>query len=329
MKKIGIIGAGYIGKSHAEGWFSIKDVKICGICDKNHEKASIIAEKYDTLVYTDLEELLQSGIDVLDVCVPTKYHYATVMNAFQKNISVLCEKPMALTLEEAEVMVKTAGERNLTFMIAHCVRFDPNYAYIKKVIENQLYGKLKSVRIYRDSAIPLYSESQWLLDTNLSGGVSMDLHVHDVDLIYWFLGLPNWVFTRNNSSSINTSYGYDNIVATTEATWRTQNSFPFNAGYDIQFEQATLTYSGGTLNLYTDKEEKILDNIAELLSISEISGSSIYYNEIAYFYNCLVNHIKPDYCLPNDSLNAHNILMSEIESGQSGNKIEIISKECV
>lgn len=322
MKKIGLLGAGYIAQNHVEAWHRLENVRIATVCDKNEVKAKIIAEKSNAQVVTNLEDLLNSGIDALDVCLPTKFHFEAVMAAMSSKIPVLCEKPMALTYDSAEVMVHTAESNNIPFMIGFCLRFDPNYAYFKKVMKKQAYGKLKSLRLFRNSAIPFYSESQWLLDANLSGGVALDLHIHDVDLIYWLLGTPEWVFTRANPASIGTSYGYQDIVVSTEATWRAHRSYPYSAGFDAQFEQASLVLKDGELKLYTESEEKIIRNVMQELSAPEITGSDLYQNEISYFNYCLNNHLKPEYCLPGDSLNAHRILMLELESAKSGKKIK-------
>lgn len=321
MLKVGLIGAGYIAKCHIEAWSQLENVNISAVCDKDKKRAEEIAQKYNSKILTDLNNLLNSGIDVLDVCLPTKFHFETVMAAIDKKIPVLCEKPISLSFEEAEIMIKKAKSENVLLMIAHCIRFEPHYAYLKKSIEEKTYGNLHSLRIFRNSSTPVYSESQWLLNTELSGGVAMDLHIHDVDLIYWMLGAPKWVFTQANAFSIATSYGYDEFLISSEASWRKQKLFTFQAGFDAHFEKATLEFNYGKLKIIKDLEIQEINNFTELNSYPQISTPNLYNNEILYFYNCIMNGEKPNYCSPIDSLAAHQLTLLEIESSKQEKKL--------
>lgn len=321
MLKVGLIGTGYIGNVHAECWSKINNVELFAVCDSNMKKANCFSNIFGAQAFDNDKEFLDSGIDILDVCIPTSLHLPVVERALKRKIAVLCEKPIASNYNDAQRMIKLNKESNTKLMIAHCVRFDPYYAYLKSIIQDNRFGELISLRIYRNSAIPQYSEGQWLLNKNISGGVAMDLHIHDVDVIYWLLQKPEWLLSNANDNIITTIYGYVNKNVVSEASWRMQDPYPFNAGYDAHFENATVVYSDWKLHIYKGSEHIEIKNILSELHFKEIQTDNSYMNEIQYFLDCVMTDTEPVYCLPEDSLNAHRILLSEMESAS---KQEII-----
>lgn len=316
MLKIGLIGTGYIGKVHAECWSKMENAVLHAVCDSNREKASQFGAEYGAAAFENVTEFIDSGIDVIDICVPTPFHMELAEQAAKRKISVLCEKPIASNLGDAEKMIKLFEKNTAMLMIAHCVRFDPCYAYLKKIVEERTYGELTSLRIYRNSAVPKYSEGQWLLNKEVSGGVAMDLHIHDVDIIYWLLKKPDWVFSSANDGRIASTYGYSGKSVSSEASWRTQTSYPFNAGYDAQFEKGSVLYTDWKLQLFLDDGCRIVDNVVDVLESDIIKTNDAYLNEIKYFVKCLESNAAPTYCLPQDSLFAHQVLLAELESAR-------------
>jgi len=128
----------------------------------------------------------------VDVCVPTFMHAEIAVAALKAGKHVMCEKPMALTVEQCDQVLKAAAGAKGRFMIAQCVRFWPECAFIKQCIEDQRFGKLKAIN-YGGSQRPRLLGEQLAARSYAVGGAILDLHVHDTDYVLYLLGKPQAV----------------------------------------------------------------------------------------------------------------------------------------
>ena len=322
MFKIGIVGAGYIGKLHANVYSQMKDVSVVAVCDSNIESAEKLALSFSAKACCGLYEMMNYEIDILDVCLPTHFHRQAVEMAIMNGISVLCEKPMALSLEDATAMEQLAARRGIPLMVGQCLRFDRNYGILKYCIDSGLYGSLRMLKLFRNTPIPSWSNNAWLLNKELSGGIITDLHIHDTDFISWALGEPTWVFTNGNDYQVISTYGFSKTIAWAEASWRQIGGFTFEAGYDAEFEDAVLRFDG--LNIM------IIDRIGKVdspnpytfeLDYEIYRSDNSYENEIAYFLQCLTRGIPFRLCTASSSVMSLQIVLSERTSMETNEKV--------
>ncbi|MCL5998257.1 MAG: Gfo/Idh/MocA family oxidoreductase, partial [Chloroflexi bacterium] len=204
MINVGIVGMGGMGWFHASKYFLLPNVKIAAIADlspdrleaKNAVQINIDGDQrpvdFSTVArYGDAGDLIaQADVDVVDVCLPTDVHARYAIQALQQGRHVLCEKPMALTLEDAGAMVDAARTANRRLMIAQCIRFWPEYRFLRDCVQDGRYGKLLSLSLTRVGGQPGWSSRNWFLDPVRSGGPIHDLHIHDVDFVNYLLGKP-------------------------------------------------------------------------------------------------------------------------------------------
>lgn len=319
--KVAVIGTGFMGKKHLD---VLKNaVNSIVICSTDEKTGKELAKEHNAIFYTDYREMFEKEkLDFVSVCLPTNLHYEITMYAFEHGVNVLCEKPFASTYAQAEEMVKTAQEKNLLLMVGHCCRFSKLYEYLKHCIDDNRFGKLKYLNLFRHSERPLWSVGGWLADMKISGGVVMDLHIHDTDLIYNFLGAPQNVYTTGDDYAISTTYTYpDNISATTSGSWRNVKDFPFTAGYDAVFDNASVIMVNDKVTLYTDGKS---ENPIQTEEFSEFFASDeMMENEIKYFCHCVANKYYPEICPPTDSLKALLIGLSESKSLNENSTIKI------
>ena len=107
MLKIGLIGAGVMGKTHSMAYKQIADECISAVCDIDKEKAENIAKQWEAEVFTSIEQMLQEGeFDAVDICLPTHFHRSVVELAAQYRKPIFCEKPIAHTMKDAKEMVE-------------------------------------------------------------------------------------------------------------------------------------------------------------------------------------------------------------------------------
>jgi len=168
MLKVGVVGAGHLGKFHLNNWLEIQDVKVVGFVDPDDETAKEVAKKYNIPRFTDADEFL-AKCDAIDVVTPTQFHFEWCEKAIKSGKHVFVEKPFAHTMNEARELVKLARESNIKLQEGHGERFNPAFLSLKNT-------ELK----------PMFIEVHRLAQFNPRGtevSVILDLMIHDIDII--------------------------------------------------------------------------------------------------------------------------------------------------
>lgn len=166
--KCAVIGAGYLGKFHAEKYASLKACELMAVVDINIDAAQQVAEKYGALPMTDYRDLL-GNVDAVSVVVPTSFHHAVSRDFLQAGTHVLVEKPITVTVEEADELIALAKQHNVVLQVGHLERFNPAVRGLENLHEK-----------------PLFIESHRLSPFNPRANdvsVVLDLMIHDIDII--------------------------------------------------------------------------------------------------------------------------------------------------
>src|SRR5512145_2441470 len=204
MIKIGIVGMGGMGWNHVSQYLKLPGVQVMAMADaaperlEAREKVKINLNGEETPVdfshvarYPGAEELIaEADVDVVDICLPTDLHASCAIQALEAGKHVLCEKPMALTASDADQMIAAAYTAGRQLMIAHCLRFWPEYQFLRQCIADRRYGRLLSLNMWRMGGHPSWAARGWFADPARSGGMALDLHIHDVDFANAVLGRP-------------------------------------------------------------------------------------------------------------------------------------------
>src|SRR5690606_24531074 len=144
--KVAIVGCGFMGRMHANVYGALGTAELAAVVDHRPEKLAAFAEQFGVPAFSTMSELFtKETIDAVDVCLPTFLHKEATIEAARAGKHVLCEKPMALSLEDADAMIAACEDAQVRLMIAHCIRFWPEYALLKKVIDDRRLGELKSI----------------------------------------------------------------------------------------------------------------------------------------------------------------------------------------
>jgi len=184
--KVGIAGVGFMGTTHAAGW-AATPAQIIGFVAETQEEARPLAEQYKAKTYPDYDALL-ADVDVVDICSPTHLHYEMILKAAKASKHIICEKPLARTTEQAQEIVNICRSTGVQLLVAHVVRFFPEYALAKAEVDNEKIGKPAVIRLHRGSYRPKKPAGNWFLDEAKSGGILMDLMIHDYDYARWIAG---------------------------------------------------------------------------------------------------------------------------------------------
>jgi predicted dehydrogenase len=192
--KIGIVGAGFMGTTHAAGWADTP-ATIVGFTAETPQEANALAKHYQTNVYASVEEMLPD-VDVVDICSPTHLHYEMALKAAAAGKHIVCEKPLARTTKQAREIVAACRKGGVQLLVAHVVRFFPEYALAHAAVTDGQIGKPGVIRLHRGSYRPKKPAGNWFLDEVKSGGILMDLMIHDYDYARWVAGEVETVSAR-------------------------------------------------------------------------------------------------------------------------------------
>lgn len=316
MLKVGIIGCGFMGRMHANVYGLLEGAELVAAADLKKEKA----EALGVPGYATLEEMLAAhDLDVVDVCLPTYLHREYTVKAAEAGKHVFCEKPMALTVEDADAMIAATEKAGVRLMIGHCIRFWPEYALLKQMADDQRYGKLLSVNFTRYGEFPFWSEGNWLADESKSGGGALDMHIHDTDFALYLKGKPASMVshgTRDHRgvNQIFSTFRYDDgTVLHLEGGWNLPRHTPFKMAFRAIFERAAAIMDGGPMTIYTDGEPMVPEfpkmEAAGGGNISDLGG---YYHELAEFVRRLQDGEPFTVSTPESSRESLAVTLAEI-----------------
>ena len=239
-------------------------------------------------VPTDIAPMLaEMKPDIVDVTLPTRFHADAAIAALEAGADVICEKPMALDVKACDRMMAAAKVAGRKLMIAQCLRFASEYRLLKDLVVSGKYGSVVSANFSRLTAPPQTNDGResWFFDETLSGGLALDLNIHDADVVRWLFGNPKGVTSRvhrRKTGSVDhlfVIYDYPNAVVTTEASWAAAPSFAFQFGYRVMFERATVVYDPWR------KEPLFIYPVKGKPVAPKLKGGSAYAEEIRRFFS--------------------------------------------
>jgi len=320
MQKFVIVGFGFMGMTHAMSVLNHPGAQLVAIVDLDPGKAlenlgqeagnldTVALKKEDISdihTYTSLEKCFaEEKPDACILSVHTDLHYSMAVQVLEAGIHLLVEKPLVLDPAQGEKLIELATERNLLLMVAHVVRFMPPYQKLKQWIESGEFGELSWLSMTRFTGLPAWGE--WKVkqeDFGVTGGALFDLAIHDIDFVQWILGKPDSIEAVTLPGRLSAQ---DYVCALwkyksgpdvkIEGGTRFHHQFPFEAGFSVNFEKASIRYSSSNpefITIATDAESK------QVPAGDAMEG---YKEELGYFVECLDMKVKPDKCLPESAI---------------------------
>lgn len=291
MIRVGIIGVGCMGAVHLRNWQALGCAEVVAVCDINPDfgatKGNIAANSgglnlEGVTIYHDTAEMLAAEkLDAVSVTLPTHLHKRVSIQCLEAGMHVLCEKPMALSVLDCNEMTAAAKASGKELMIAHCIRFWPEYVWLKTAVESGAFGQVKAADFSRLSYAPTWSADSWYADPSKSGGVALDLHIHDLDFIQHLFGAPASVqsekicFESGTPGHVFThvDYGGGKVVTAT-ASWMMPPSYGFKMAFNVVFEKAAAILNESGLKVYPLEGE---------VYAPELPDGNGYLREIEYF----------------------------------------------
>jgi predicted dehydrogenase len=299
MQRVAVIGAGKIGRTHAEAYAAIPNAELVAICDSRTDVAEEMAKEFSAKAVADVDQLLKEvEVDAIDVCTPTPAHLDVIKAAAAAGKHIACEKPLARTISQAMEADRICEEAGVTLFVAHVVRWFPEYRKLKSLIESGAIGETVEVRASRQSKAPL-RPGNWLTNVQTSGGVVLDLVIHEFDWLRSVYGNVRRVYAKGlyNSHIPDADYAlvtlrFENgVIAHIEGSWQKPS------GFTMDMEIA------GTEGLLEFRSDSSSALVIETKGTDAQPGQLVYQNcesvnpyqlELQHFIDCLETGKTPD-----------------------------------
>jgi myo-inositol 2-dehydrogenase / D-chiro-inositol 1-dehydrogenase len=318
-----------MGNWHALRWRALP-VELTGFYDTDRQRAVALATKYGGQAFASVEALLSSS-DIVDICTPPVEHAAATIAAARAGKHVVCEKPIARHLADARTMIAACEAAGVRLFVAHVVRFFPEFARAKAVLDSGALGRLGVVRSVRGGAPPRHSG--WFADIAQSGGVTLDVAIHDIDYQRWLCGDVVRVFARGLTfRGLDVDHALITLRFASGAIGHIEGSWAFPAGnFRTAFELA------GTAGLLVHDSDDAQPLDVQYHSGIAPAGAPVigdpapldddpYYQEFQHFLDALDSG-SAFLVTPHDALAALRVALAAIESLRTGRPVDVAAFE--
>jgi predicted dehydrogenase len=285
--RVGIAGAGYMARTHAAEYAEM-DVDVAAVTSPSGPEAFIEEHGLDAKAYTDVGELCDDAdIDFLDICTPTHTHREVVTVAADAGVDVFVEKPIAGDLDDASAILDRVAEAGIVCMVGHVVRFMPSHVDARG-LDVGLEGVSRARRL---GPFPDWGSNDWFEDRTKSGGIFVDLAIHDLDYLRWCWGDVERVFARRHRDE-QSGHGFvtlrfeNGAIGYVEASWAQPSSRSFSVELELAGSDGLVEYSSTEDTPYTEWTDD--GSLRE--SPSEKSG---YRRQLEHFIDCLESGDEP------------------------------------
>jgi myo-inositol 2-dehydrogenase / D-chiro-inositol 1-dehydrogenase len=342
--KVALLGAGFIADIHLESYHRfVPDAEVVAVFTRNKKRAEAFAKKHRIArAFTELEKAItESGCDVVDICVPNFLHHRAVLAAAAAGKHVIIEKPLALSLEQADDMIAACKKAKVKLMYAEELCFAPKYERVRKLVNEGAVGRVYQMRQCEKHSGP---HSDWFYDVDQSGGGAlMDMGCHGIAWFRWMLGgAPKvksvYAHMQNGLVHGKRTRGEENSVCIVEfdggAIGIAENSWAKHGGMDDRVEvygtggvvyadlfvgNSALTYSEQG---YGYAMEKAGSTKGWTFTIFEEAFNQGYPQELKHFIQC-VREDKSPLVTGEDGRAVLEIMLAAYHSARTGQKVKL------
>lgn len=204
--KFGLIGCGRIAVKHAQILSSLDGAKLCCVCDIKKERAVRFSQVYKVPYYMDYQQMLkEEDIDVVNILTPSGLHAQHCIDVARLKKHVVVEKPMALTLGDADEMIRVCAENKVKLFVVKQNRYNLAIKKLKEAVENGRFGKfvMGTVRVRWCRTQDYYNQDAWRGSWAYDGGVFANQASHHIDMLLWMMGEVESVFAKAVTRLVN------------------------------------------------------------------------------------------------------------------------------
>jgi predicted dehydrogenase len=319
--KVGILGAGGIGNVHARHLRAMPGVEVI-FYEIDSGRSELFAKAHDVRPVKSAKALLEEA-DAIDLCLPTDVRSELAIEAIATGKAVFLEKPVAGSVESGRVIAEAAAKSGAKVGVGHVVRFFPEYREANRLVREGKIGKPASARARRGGGLPGKAGATWFQDHNRSGGVLIDLGVHEFDFLRWTLGEVETVFARSVGAATMSGPDYalttlkfkNGAVAQTESTWMDPGGF--RVSFEFCGSEGMLEYD--SRNVTTLKTSSAGGSMVEA---PLASSDDPFYCQLKAFVDSVANGTEPPVGIE-DGIRSLAIAEAALKSARTGKPVTV------
>ena len=336
--KVAVFGTGFIARIHLESYARfVPAVEVVAVYGRSAENAEKIAREHNIPAwYDDMEKLLgEQAVDMADICLPNYLHHAACMTAARHNKHIVMEKPLAMTLEEADEMIAECKKRNLKLMYAEELCFAPKYERVRALVENGAVGRVYMLKQAEKHSGP---HSPWFYQKETAGGgVMMDMGCHALAWFRWmtrnarvlsvYADMKTVLHDTDCDDNTVTLVEFENgVTAVAEDSWARHGGMDdrievygtHGVSYADLFQgNSALTYSSRG---YDYAAEKAGTTLGWTFTMYEEAFNQGYPQELAHFAACVLSGKEP-LVTGEDGRAVLEMIYAAYESARTGQKV--------
>jgi UDP-N-acetylglucosamine 3-dehydrogenase len=309
MTRVGLFGAGFMGATHGHAYAAIPGVELV-VVDQDLKRAESLAAEVGGKASSDPNVIYgDPSIDAVDVTLPTPFHPEFAIRALQSGKHVIIEKPLALTLDEVDSIISAAKKSGKFMMVAHVIRFWPEYIAVQQVLKSGRLGRPLLATSYRMSNMPQWAN--WFRDPAAFGGAVLDLQIHDLDFMNLMFGVPQSVSAiglKDDTGGWNhvvTQIKYPSGLASVEAGSMMPLDYPFTAGLKVMCEKGVIEFhfraGGASFEQGQPVSYLVVHEPGHPSQPLAFEPGDGYLNELTYFIQCVKSGTPPARVTPADA----------------------------
>ncbi len=326
MHRIAFAGAGGLAAMHAANYAGMPDCRVVAVYDPVAAKAEALAAQVGAEAVADEDRIYADDVDVVVVATPTIFHSDYCIKAARAGKHVFCEKPMTRTLQQAEAVIEAVREAKVTMMVGHVLRWFAEYATATNLVRTGQLGEVGMVRATRINSMPA-GQGGWFANYEWSGGVMLDMSIHDLDWLLWTLGPVERVYAHARSDLMPLlDYGLMSLrfrsgaIAHVEGSWADLGSF--RTSFEIAGSGGLLSHdSTATVTLSFQKRAEA-GEAAGVQVPSSPWHKSPYLLEDEHFMECVKSGAPPMVSLE-EAFEAVRLGLACCESAETGKVLRL------
>ena len=323
--KIGILGAGFMGTTHARAYAKIPGISIAAVSSRQLDKAERLAGEVGARATTDDRSIIEDpSIDAISNTLPTHLHADPTIAALEAGKHVQLEKPLVLQAADADGMFKTTKKTGRTLMVAHVLRFWGEYVSLVELVHAGNLGKPISAVAARLSQPPAWAD--WQLNLAWSGGAVLDLCVHDFDVLNWLFGTPTSVYARGKErlpglwNDVHALVDYGGVAGMVDGCLVMPPGYPFTSALKVLCEGGVIELlfrAGGVSVEMGGGASLTVHEGGKAYPVAPKPGDA-YDNQAAYFVDCVRKGVTPTLGTPEQARLAVAVASAARRSLESG-----------
>ena len=329
MRRVGVavIGAGFMGERHARLFAALPDVEVVAVCDVREEVARRVAAPMGATATTALADVLaRADVDAVSVCTPDDEHRAPCEAAAAAGKHVLVEKPIALSVADAEAVIAAAERAGIVLLVGHCLRFDPRYHAVRAAIAAGEIGAVRTIYTRRSNTVAAQDR--------LKGRATLPrfLGVHDYDVMRWLTGSEVERVTAESTRGVLEDLGFgvedancallrfaSGALGIAELGWILPRGFPATGDHrcDVVGDRGVLGIASLETGFRRADGTRAVQVDALAAPVVHGHGGGMFHYELAHFVDCVRGRARPALA-PRDGLMALRIALAVERAAATG-----------